>query len=246
MKAEGIKMEKLAQRYEGKAKKVYDTTDHNYYWIEYKDDATAFNGQKRGTIEAKGVVNNKMSALLFEYLENNGIETHFVKLLSDREQIVRRLDMIPLEIVVRNVVAGSLSQRVGKEEGYVLKKPVFELYYKDDELGDPMVNDSHALALGWATRRQLDDMQDMALRVNELMRALWEKAGITLVDYKLEFGVWEGHVLLGDEISPDTCRFWDRETGEKLDKDRFRRDLGNVEEAYAEVYRRLREALDNV
>jgi phosphoribosylaminoimidazole-succinocarboxamide synthase len=238
-------MEKLAMLYEGKAKKIYDTDDKNYFWVEYKDDATAFNGIKKGTIVDKGIVNNKMSAMMFTYLAKNGVETHFVELLNDREQIVRRLQMIPLEIVVRNIVAGSLAKRVGKEEGYVLASPVFELYYKDDSLGDPMVNETHALALGWATLDQINAMKEIALKVNRLMTEIVAKAGIDLVDYKLEFGLCDGKVMLGDEISPDTCRFWDKATQEKLDKDRFRRDLGKVEEAYAEVYSRLKEALAN-
>lgn len=238
-------MEKLAMLYEGKAKKIYDTDDKRFYWVEYKDDATAFNGVKKGTILDKGVVNNKMSAMMFSYLEKNGVATHFVELLNDREQVVRRLEMIPLEIVVRNIVAGSLAKRVGQEEGYELASPVFELYYKDDSLGDPMVNETHAQAMGWASIEQIDAMKDIALKVNQLMIALVDKAGIDLVDYKLEFGMNEGQVMLGDEISPDTCRFWDKATKEKLDKDRFRRDLGKVEEAYIEVYNRLKEVIDN-
>jgi len=238
-------MQKLGMLYEGKAKKVYATDDQNYLWIEYKDDATAFNGVKKGTIVDKGVINNKMSALLFSYLEKNGVATHFVKLLNDREQIVRSLQMIPLEIVVRNIVAGSLAKRVGKEEGYVLDVPVFELYYKDDALGDPMVNETHAEALGWATPEQIAAMKQIALQVNRLLTDLVGKAGIDLVDYKLEFGLYQGKVMLGDEISPDTCRFWDKATQEKLDKDRFRRDLGKIEEAYAEVYSRIKEAVEN-
>jgi len=237
-------MEKMAMLYEGKAKKIYDTDDKNCLWVEYKDDATAFNGIKKGTIVDKGIVNNKMSAMMFLYLKKNGVDTHFVELLNDREQIVRRLQMIPLEIVVRNIVAGSLSKRVGKEEGYPLASPIFELYYKDDELGDPMVNETHALAMGWATLEQIDTMKKIALKVNALMTAIVAQAGIDLVDYKLEFGLSDGKVMLGDEISPDTCRFWDKATQEKLDKDRFRRDLGKVEEAYAEVYNRLKEAID--
>ncbi|RNC29796.1 MAG: Phosphoribosylaminoimidazole-succinocarboxamide synthase [Candidatus Dichloromethanomonas elyunquensis] len=238
-------MEKLAMLYEGKAKKIYDTDNKKYFWVEYKDDATAFNGIKKGTIADKGIVNNKMSAMMFAYLAENGVNTHFVELINDREQVVRRLKMIPLEIVVRNIVAGSLSKRVGKEEGYVLDSPVFELYYKDDSLGDPMVNETHAIALGWATLDQIHDMKEIALKVNALLTEVIDRAGIDLVDYKLEFGVCDGKVMLGDEISPDTCRFWDKETQEKLDKDRFRRDLGKVEEAYAEVYRRIKEAIAN-
>ncbi|MCM1567613.1 MAG: phosphoribosylaminoimidazolesuccinocarboxamide synthase [Dehalobacter sp.] len=238
-------MEKLAMLYEGKAKKIYDTDDKNVFWVEYKDDATAFNGIKKGTIVDKGIINNKMSAMMFSYLQKNGVDTHFVELLSDREQIVRRLKMVPLEIVVRNIVAGSLVKKVGKEEGYSLASPVLELYYKDDALGDPMVNETHALAMGWATIEQINKMKEIALKVNELMTKIVAKAGIDLVDYKLEFGLIDGKVMLGDEISPDTCRFWDKDTGEKLDKDRFRRDLGKIEEAYAEVYARLKDAVEN-
>ncbi|ADY56648.1 phosphoribosylaminoimidazole-succinocarboxamide synthase [Syntrophobotulus glycolicus DSM 8271] len=238
-------MQKSAMLYEGKAKKIYDTDDQNCFWVEYKDDATAFNGVKKGTIVDKGIINNKMSAMMFKYLEGKGIETHFVELLNDREQIVRRLDMMPLEVVVRNIVAGSLSKRVGKDEGYVLASTVLELYYKDDSLGDPMVNETHAQAMGWASIEEVETMKKIALRVNEEMAKLTAKAGITLVDYKLEFGKANGKIFLGDEISPDTCRFWDTETKEKLDKDRFRRDLGKVEEAYVEVYSRLKEAVEN-
>lgn len=238
-------MKKLEMLYEGKAKKIFATDDHNVLWVEYKDDATAFNGIKKGTITDKGKINNQMSAMMFSYLQQNGVETHFVELLNEREQIVKRLQMVPLEIVVRNIVAGSLAKRVGKEEGYVLASPVFELYYKDDALGDPMVNETHALAMGWATGEQINTMKEIALKVNNLMTEIVAKAGIDLVDYKLEFGLQDGKVMLGDEISPDTCRFWDKGTQEKLDKDRFRRDLGKVEEAYAEVYNRLKEAIKN-
>jgi phosphoribosylaminoimidazole-succinocarboxamide synthase len=238
-------MEKLAMLYEGKAKKIYDTDDKNVFWVEYKDDATAFNGIKKGTIVDKGIINNKMSAMMFSYLQRNGVDTHFVELLNDREQIVRRLQMVPLEIVVRNIVAGSLVKKVGKEEGYPLASPVLELYYKDDALGDPMVNETHVIAMGWATIEQINKMKEIALKVNELMTKIVAKAGIDLVDYKLEFGLIDGKVMLGDEISPDTCRFWDKDTGEKLDKDRFRRDLGKIEEAYAEVYTRLKDAIEN-
>jgi phosphoribosylaminoimidazole-succinocarboxamide synthase len=238
-------MKKLNMLYEGKAKKIFETDDKNYFRVEYKDDATAFNGLKKGTILNKGIVNNKMSAMLFAHLQQNGVDTHYVELVNDREQIVRRLEMIPLEIVVRNIVAGSLAKRVGQEEGYLLASPVLEFYYKNDDLGDPMVNETHAQAMGWATIEQLDTMKQIALKVNELMTELVAKAAIDLVDYKLEFGLNQGKVTLGDEISPDTCRFWDRETKEKLDKDRFRRDLGKVEEAYIEVYNRLKEVVDN-
>lgn len=238
-------MEKLTMLYEGKAKKIFDTDDKKNFWVEYKDDATAFNGLKKGTILNKGVINNKMSAMLFAYLQQNGVETHYVELINDREQIVKRLEMIPLEIVVRNIVAGSLAKRVGQEEGYELASPVLEFYFKNDDLGDPMVNETHAQAMGWATMDQVESMKQIALRVNELLTQVVAKAGINLVDYKLEFGLSEGKVMLGDEISPDTCRFWDMDTKEKLDKDRFRRDLGKVEEAYLEIYTRLKEVVEN-
>ncbi|HUX47519.1 MAG TPA: phosphoribosylaminoimidazolesuccinocarboxamide synthase [Desulfosporosinus sp.] len=236
-------MEKLELRYEGKAKRVYDTDESGYFWVAYKDDATAFNGEKKGQIVDKGEVNNQLSALFFEEIEKAGILTHFVRLLSDRDMLVRSLDMIPLEVVVRNIVAGSLAKRLGVEEGYVLSQPVVELYYKDDELGDPMVNDSHVAAMGWASDENTKEIQVLGLKINEILRAILVKAGIDLIDFKLEFGVANGKVYLGDEISPDTCRYWDMETREKLDKDRFRRDLGRVEEAYQEVFRRVKKAL---
>ncbi|MBC2722428.1 phosphoribosylaminoimidazolesuccinocarboxamide synthase [Desulfosporosinus sp.] len=236
-------MEKLELRYEGKAKRVYDTDQDEYFWVAYKDDATAFNGEKKGQIVDKGLVNNQLSALFFEELEKGGIPTHFVRLLSDRDMVVRRLDMIPLEVVVRNIVAGSLSKRLGVEEGFVLSKPVVELYYKDDELGDPLVNESHVDAMGWASVDVAREIQVMGLKVNALLQDILVKAGIELIDFKLEFGLCDGKVYLGDEISPDTCRYWDIETREKLDKDRFRRDLGKVEEAYQEVYRRVKAVL---
>lgn len=238
-------MEKREMLYEGKAKKVFATDKGELYWIEYKDDATAFNGEKRGQILDKGIVNNQMSALFFETLEQAGVPTHFVELINEREMLVKQLEMVPLEVVVRNIVAGSLSKRVGVDEGYVLPQPIVELYYKDDALGDPLVNGSHALAMGWATEDQLKNMALMGLKVNEVIQAIAAKAGIDLVDFKLEFGMHQGTLVLGDEISPDTCRFWDKETKAKLDKDRFRRDLGKVEEAYVEVYRRIREAVNH-
>lgn len=229
--------------YEGKAKKVYTTDQEGIYWVEYKDDATAFNGEKKGTIGDKGIVNNRLSALLFEVLEKTGIPTHFIELLNDREMLVRKLEMIPLEVVVRNIAAGSLAKRLGVAEGLKLSRPVVELYYKDDALGDPFVNESHSLAMGWAEERDLKEIQELGLKINGELQKILDQAGIILVDFKLEFGKAEGKVYLGDEISPDTCRFWDKETQEKLDKDRFRRDLGKVEEAYAEVYRRVKEVL---
>lgn len=236
-------MEKLELKYEGKAKRVYETDEKSFFWVAYKDDATAFNGEKKGQIVDKGLVNNQLSALFFEELEKAGIPTHFVRLLSDRDMLVRRLDMIPLEVVVRNIVAGSLSKRLGVEEGFVLSRPVVELYYKDDELGDPMVNESHAAAMGWASADIARQIQELGLKVNSVLQSILVKAGIELIDFKLEFGIYEGKVYLGDEISPDTCRYWDIETREKLDKDRFRRDLGKVEEAYQEVYRRVKSVL---
>ncbi|BAE85720.1 phosphoribosylaminoimidazolesuccinocarboxamide synthase [Desulfitobacterium hafniense] len=236
-------MEKGQMLYEGKAKKVYTTDQEGIYWVEYKDDATAFNGEKKGTIGDKGIVNNRLSALLFEVLEKTGIPTHFIELLNDREMLVRKLEMIPLEVVVRNIAAGSLAKRLGVAEGLKLSRPVVELYYKDDALGDPFVNESHSLAMGWAEERDLKEIQELGLKINGELQKILDQAGIILVDFKLEFGKAEGKVYLGDEISPDTCRFWDKETQEKLDKDRFRRDLGKVEEAYAEVYRRVKEVL---
>lgn len=236
-------MQKLEQRYEGKAKKVYATNEKDYFWVAYKDDATAFNGEKKGQIADKGEVNNQLSALFFAELEKAGIPTHFVKLLGDRDMLVRRLDMIPLEVVVRNIVAGSLAKRLGVEEGYVLSRPVVELYYKDDALGDPMVNDSHVAAMGWASEANTQEIQMLGLKVNDILRGILGQAGIDLIDFKLEFGLANGKVYLGDEISPDTCRYWDMKTREKLDKDRFRRDLGQVEEAYQEVFRRVKEVL---
>lgn len=238
-------MEKRDMLYEGKAKKVFLTDDENYYWVVYKDDATAFNGEKRGQILDKGMVNNQLSALFFQEMEKAGIPTHFVKLLGEREMLVKRLKMIPLEIVMRNVVAGSLAKRVGTEEGYVLSRPVVELYYKDDALGDPLVNESHIAAMGWASEETVKTIQEMGLAVNKVLLGIMDKVGINLIDFKLEFGIADGKIFLGDEISPDTCRFWDKETQEKLDKDRFRRDLGKVEEAYLEVYRRVKEVLPN-
>lgn len=238
-------MEKLALRYEGKAKKVYATEQDAYFWVEYKDDATAFNGVKKGQIADKGEVNNRLSALFFAEIEKAGIPTHFVELINEREMLVRSLSMIPLEVVVRNIAAGSLAKRLGVEEGFVLAKPVVELYYKDDELGDPFVNESHVSAMGWASDADVKAIQGLGQQINDVLRNILLKAGIDLIDFKLEFGKADGKVYLGDEISPDTCRFWDLETREKLDKDRFRRDLGGVEEAYQEVYRRVNAVLND-
>ena len=232
-------MKKLEQLYEGKAKKVFKTDDAFYYWVEYKDDATAFNGEKKGTIHDKGVVNNKMSALLFKMLEENGIPTHFETLISDREQYVKAVKILPLEVIVRNVAAGSLAKRLGIEECVVMKETVLEFCYKDDALGDPMINDYHIYAMEFATREQLDVIKEMSLKINTLLMDFFLKRGLKLIDFKLEFGVFKGQVILADEISPDTCRLWDAETNKKMDKDRFRRDLGDVEETYQEVLNRI-------
>ncbi|MCW2278633.1 phosphoribosylaminoimidazolesuccinocarboxamide synthase [Heliophilum fasciatum] len=238
-------VEKLEQLYEGKAKKIYATSDPNIYWVAYKDSATAFNGVKKAEIDNKGILNNRISALFFQYLEKQGIPTHFVEQLSDREMLVKSLRIIPVEVVARNIVAGSLAKRVGRPEGTVLAKPVLEFYYKDDELGDPLINDYHIAALDLATPEQMDTIASIALRVNDILKTFMADLGIDLVDFKLEFGVHGDTVILGDEISPDTCRFWDSETKEKLDKDRFRRDMGGLEEAYQEILRRLESKLAN-
>ncbi|HWR42996.1 phosphoribosylaminoimidazolesuccinocarboxamide synthase [Sporomusa sp.] len=225
--------------YEGKAKQVFATENPDELLVYFKDDATAFNGEKRGTIGNKGVFNNKISVFFFNLLGEKGIPHHFVKMLSDREMLVKKLDILPVEVVVRNIAAGSLAKRIGWEEGRKLPTTVIELYYKDDELGDPLINDYHIKALGLATPEQVETMEKYALKINEILSAFLKDKKMELIDFKLEFGVHKGEVLLGDEISPDTCRFWDSETGQKLDKDRFRRDLGNVEEAYQEVLKRL-------
>ena len=225
--------------YEGKAKQVFATENPDELLVYFKDDATAFNGEKRGTIGNKGVLNNKISIFFFNLLAEKGIPHHFIKMVSDREMLVKKLDILPVEVVVRNIAAGSLAKRIGWEEGRKLPTTVVELYYKDDALGDPLINDYHIKALGLATAEQVETMEKYALKINEILSAFLKDRKIELIDFKLEFGVHKGEVLLGDEISPDTCRFWDSETGQKLDKDRFRRDLGNVEEAYQEVLRRL-------
>lgn len=233
-------MEKTVQLYEGKAKKVYATDDPNLVIVSYKDDATAFNGLKKGTITGKGVINNQMSNLLMQMLEKNGVPTHFVKELSERETLVRKVEIVPLEVIVRNLSAGSFAKRYGVEEGIVFAEPTLEFSYKNDDLGDPLLNTSHALALGLATKEEITRIQELALKVNELLKARFARVNITLVDFKLEFGrLPDGSLVLADEISPDTCRFWDSTTHEKLDKDRFRRDLGGVEDAYNEVMRRV-------
>ena len=229
----------LEMMYEGKAKQVFATDDPTLAVIHYKDDATAFNGLKKGTIVGKGVVNNLVSNHLFKMLEAHGIKTHLVEQLNERDSLVRRVSIVPLEVIVRNIAAGSLSKRLGLPEGTKLKTTVLEYCYKDDELGDPMVNDYHIAAMELATKEEMEQISTMALKVNELLTAYLKDLGIELIDFKLEFGRFNGEILLADEISPDTCRFWDSKTGEKLDKDRFRRDLGHVEDAYQEILHRL-------
>ena len=233
-------MQKLEQIYEGKAKKVYKTDDPELYIVDYKDDATAFNGLKKGTIAGKGIINNQMSNRLMQMIEQKGVPTHFVKELSERETLVKKVSIVPLEVIVRNIAAGSFSKRYGVDEGMVFEEPVIEFSYKNDALGDPLLNTDHALALKVATRAEIDTIKSYALKVNSILKAFWAECGVTLVDFKLEFGkTTDGSIILADEISPDTCRLWDSATGEKLDKDRFRRDLGGVEEAYAEIMKRL-------
>ncbi len=232
-------MEKRELIYEGKAKKLYTTDDPDLLIQYFKDDATAFNAKKRGTIEEKGILNNRMSEIFFRLLEQEGVRTHFVKRLSDREMLVKRLEIVPVETVVRNVVAGSLAKRLGLEEGGELPRPIVEYYYKSDALDDPMILEDHIYAFGFATEAELGKIRAMALQVNDVVRRFLDARGILLVDAKLEFGRHKGEILLGDEICPDTCRFWDKVTREKLDKDRFRRDLGNVEGAYREMMARV-------
>ncbi|MEA4893924.1 MAG: phosphoribosylaminoimidazolesuccinocarboxamide synthase [Oscillospiraceae bacterium] len=233
-------MEKTVQLYEGKAKKVYATGDESLCIVSYKDDATAFNGEKKGTILGKGVINNRLTNRLMKLLSENGIPTHFVDELSERETLVKKVSIVPLEVIIRNISAGSFAKRYGVEEGIVFKAPTIEFSYKDDSLGDPLINDYHALALGLATEKELETIKAYAFKINNILKAFLLSHGIELVDFKLEFGrLPDGTIVLADEISPDTCRFWDVKTHEKLDKDRFRRDLGGVEDAYNEVMRRL-------
>ena len=228
------------QLYEGKAKKVYATNDPDLVIVDYKDDATAFNGEKKGTISGKGVINNRMTNYMFKMLqEQAGIPTHLVEEISDRETIVKKVEILPLEVIIRNVAAGSFSKRMGVEEGKQLLTPILEYSYKNDDLGDPFINDYYALALGLATREELDKVAEYAFKVNAFMLEFFKKLNIDLIDFKIEFGRFHGEILLADEISPDTCRFWDSTTHEKLDKDRFRRDMGGVEEAYQEIMKRL-------
>ena len=232
-------MKKGKQIYEGKAKKIYETDEKDLYIQEFKDDATAFDATKRGTIKDKGIVNNKISTKLFELLEENGIKTHFVRLLSDREMLVKRLEIIPVEVTMRNVVAGGMAKSLGLEEGIKLKEPVLEYHYKNDKLHDPLFNEYHIKALGIATNEEMRIIDDYSFKINEVLKDFFSKRNLELVDFKLEFGRHNGEILLGDEISPDTCRLWDKSTQKKLDKDRFRRDLGDVEEAYQEVLKRV-------
>ena len=231
---------KLNQIYEGKAKKVFATDSPDFYIVEYKDDATAFNGLKKGTISGKGIINNKMSNLLFRMLEQKGIKTHYVEELSDRETVVRAVKIVPLEIIIRNVAAGSFSKRYGVEEGRQLKCPTLEFSLKDDALNDPLINDSHIIALGVATEEELAQIRRLAYGVNDALKEFFSRIGVRLIDFKIEAGrLPDGTIILADEISPDTCRFWDAKTNEKLDKDRFRRDMGRVEEAYQEIFSRI-------
>ena len=233
-------MQKLEQVYEGKAKKVFRTDDPTLYIVDYKDDATAFNGAKKGTIVGKGVINNQMTNRLMARMEKAGIPTHFVKELSERETLVKKVEIVPLEVIIRNISAGSFAKRYGVEEGIVFEAPTIEFSYKNDELGDPLLNEYHALALKLATKEEIDLIKKYAFVVNDLLKGFMKEIGIDLVDFKLEFGkTADGTIVLADEISPDTCRLWDEKTHEKLDKDRFRRDLGGAEEAYEEVMRRL-------
>jgi phosphoribosylaminoimidazole-succinocarboxamide synthase len=227
------------QLYEGKAKKVFATSDPDVVLVSYKDDATAFNGLKKGTIAGKGVVNNRMSNHMFRMLEKAGVPTHYIEELGDRETLVKKVEIVPLEVIIRNIAAGSMSKRLGIAEGTELKCPVIEFSYKNDELGDPMINDYHAMGMGLATREEINKITELAFKVNAFMIDYFRKLNIDLVDFKLEFGKFHGEIILADEISPDTCRFWDSTTKEKLDKDRFRRDMGGVEEAYAEMMKRL-------
>ena len=233
-------MQKLEQVYEGKAKKVFKTDDPELFIVDYKDDATAFNGLKKGTIVGKGVINNQMTNRLMVKMEKAGIPTHFVKELSERETLVKKVSIVPLEVIIRNISAGSFAKRYGVEEGIVFDEPTIEFSYKNDDLGDPLLNEYHAIALKLATREEIDLIKKYSFAVNDALKAFWSECGVTLVDFKLEFGkTADGTIVLADEISPDTCRLWDSKTHEKLDKDRFRRDMGGVEDAYAEIMKRL-------
>ena len=233
-------MEKKDFLYEGKAKQIYSTDDENYVIIHYKDDATAGNGEKKGSIKDKGIINNQITALLFTRLEEKGIRTHFKEKLNDRDQLCEKVKIFPLEVIVRNIITGSMSKRLGVKEGTKPENTILEICYKNDEYGDPLINDHHAVALGLATYEELDKIYEITLKINDFLKELFDKEGIILVDFKIEFGKNnKGEILLADEITPDTCRLWDKETGKKLDKDRFRQDLGGIEEAYIEILKRL-------
>jgi phosphoribosylaminoimidazole-succinocarboxamide synthase len=235
-------LNRAAELYEGKAKKVFASDRDDLVIIHYKDDATAFNGEKKGQIDDKGIMNNRIASGLFELLEQSGVPTHFVARLNDRDMVCKKVKIVPLEVIIRNTAAGSMAKRLGLAEGAELKTTVFELSYKDDSLGDPLINDYHSVAIGASTFGEIDEIKSIAFKVNEVLGAFFLKRGIRLIDFKLEFGrTAGGQLVLADEISPDTCRFWDAKTGEKLDKDRFRRDLGNVKEAYAEILNRISE-----
>ncbi|ENZ01563.1 phosphoribosylaminoimidazole-succinocarboxamide synthase [Clostridium thermobutyricum] len=231
------KYEKL---YEGKAKQIFRTDNEENVIVHYKDDATAFNGEKKAEIQNKGILNNQITSMIFQMLNKNGVKTHFIEKLNDRDQLCKKVEIVPLEVIVRNVAAGSMAKRLGLEEGYKLKTTVFELSYKDDSLGDPLINDYHAVGIGATTFEELEKIYEMTAKINNLLKDFFKKQNIDLIDFKIEFGrLPNGEVILADEISPDTCRFWDSTTGEKLDKDRFRRDMGNVEEAYIEILKRI-------
>ncbi|ABS34829.1 MULTISPECIES: phosphoribosylaminoimidazolesuccinocarboxamide synthase [Clostridium] len=232
-------MEKKDMLYEGKAKKIFRTDDKDTVVVYYKDDATAFNGEKKGTIEDKGVMNNSITAMLFELLEKKGVKTHFIEKINEREQLCKKVEIVPLEVIVRNIAAGSMAKRLGLSEGRKLDTTVFEISYKNDDLNDPLINDYHAVAIGLTTFEELKEMYSIAEKVNNTLKEFFDEQGINLVDFKIEIGRFNGELLLADEISPDTCRLWDKSTGEKLDKDRFRRDMGNVKEAYMEILKRV-------
>ena len=232
-------MEKKEMMYEGKAKKIYATDDKDLVVVYYKDDATAFNGVKKGSIEDKGTLNNTITTILFELLEANGIKTHFVKKLNEREQLCKKVEIVQVEVIVRNVAAGSMAKRLGLEEGTPLNTTIFEICYKNDDLDDPLINDTHAVAIGLSTFDELNKIYEITAKINDILKEFFLKQDIKLIDFKLEFGRYNGDIILADEISPDTCRFWDANTNEKLDKDRFRRDLGNVKEAYEEIIKRI-------
>ena len=234
-------MQKLEMLYEGKAKQIYKTDKEDEIIVYYKDDATAFNGEKKAQIDNKGFLNNAITSMIFEMLNEKGIKTHYIKKLNDREQLCKKVEIVPLEVIVRNVAAGSMAKRLGLEEGYKLKTTVFEFSYKDDELGDPLINSYHAVAIGAATFEEINTILDMTAKINDLLKEFFSKLNIKLIDFKIEFGkLPNGEIVLADEISPDTCRFWDATTGEKLDKDRFRRDMGYVEGAYVEILKRIK------